>query len=386
MSWLNMSAASEALKLNYLPALRYQLNTANPILSVIERDSESVVGSEVRMALRYGRQGGIGNRAEDGNLPIPNSRKTKQAKFDTKNLFARIQISDKTMKASRSKEGAFVSLLEAELEDAQNDAKDSMARQVFGDGTGKLATFAAATTQNTLTVSSTQYFVEGMFIDILDNVGTVKQSQREVLAVDDIANTITISGAAVTTLATDIATVYGNYGQELTGFGALFAVDNTIYNINRAQNKWFNPTVKSSVGAISEVGIQKQIDEVDRKAGGKTNFLLSSYGVRRAYQDLLLATKRTTDVMKLKGGYETLTFNGMPFAVDKYAPSGTLYGLDLTSLTLYHIEDWNWLDNDGAVLHRVVDRPVWEASLVRYCDLGCSKPKGNFMMTGITEQ
>ena len=386
MPHLNMAAASEALKINYLPALRYQLNTANPILSVIDRNSESVVGSEIRMALRYGRQGGVGNRAEDGTLPVPNSRKTKQAKFETKNLFARIQISDKTMKASRSRDGAFVSLLEAELEDAQNDAKDSMARQVFGDGTGRLATFSAHTTVNTFTVSNTQYFVEGMFIDVLNNANSVTQSQREVTAVDDVAGTITLSGAPFTTVATDYAVVFGNYNQELTGFASVFALNNTIYGIDRNTNKWFNPTVKTATGAISEVGIQRQIDDVDRKAGGKTNFLLSSYGVRRAYQDLLLATKRTTDVMKLKGGYEALTYNGMPFAVDKYAPTGTLYGLDLSTWSLYHIEDWTWLQEDGAVLHRVADRPVWGASLVRYCDLGCSKPKGNFIMTGVTEQ
>lgn len=385
MPHLNMTAASEALKINYLPALRYQLNTANPILAVIDRNSESVVGSEIRMALRYGRQGGVGNRAEDGILPIPNSRKTKQAKFDTKNLFARIQISDKTMKASRSRDGAFVSLLEAELEDAQNDAKDSMARQVFGDGTGKLATFAAVTGVATVGVSNTLYFVEGMFIDVMSVAGVVKQTQLEVIAVDDIANAITLS-APVTTLGTDFAVVFGNYNQEMTGFGSIFATDNTIYGINRATSKWFNPTVRGTVGAISEVGIQKMIDDVDRKAGGKTNFLLSSYGVRRAYQDLLLATKRTTDVMKLKGGYEALSFNGMPFSVDKYAPNGTLYGLDLTTFALYHIEDWTWLQEDGAVLNRVADRPVWEASLVRYCDIGCSKPKGSFMMSGITEQ
>lgn len=385
MAFLNLAAASEALKINYLPALRYQLNTANPILSVIERNSESVVGAEIRMALRYGRQGGVGNRAEDAILPIPNSRKTKQAKFDTKNLFARIHVSDKTMKASRSKEGAFVSLLEAELEDAQNDSKDAMARQVYGDGTGKLATFSAVTAATTVGVSNTQYFVEGMFIDVMASNGTVKQSQLEVVAVDDVAGTITLS-AAVTTVGTDFAVVFGNYGQELTGLGSVFTMDNTIYGINRANNKWFNPTVKGTVGALSEVGLQKMVDEVDRKAGGKTNFLNSSYGVRRAYQDLLLATKRTTDVMKLKGGYEALTFNGMPFTVDKYAPAGTLYGLDLSTWALYHIEDWNWLNEDGAILHRVSDRPVWEASLVRYCDIGCSKPKGNFMMTGITEQ
>ena len=162
MAFNNMQAAQEALKLFYLPGLKEQLNLANPILAMIERDTESVVGSEIRMALRHGRSGGIGNRADDGLLPIPNARKTKQAKWETKNIFARIHISDKTMRASRGG-GGFASLLEADLKDAETDAKDSMARQVFGDGTGKLLKFAANTTKNTLTVDSTQYVAEGQY-------------------------------------------------------------------------------------------------------------------------------------------------------------------------------------------------------------------------------
>lgn len=382
---MTMAKATEALKLFYLPGIQYQLNTANPILSMIERDKTSVVGAEIRMALRYGRNGGVGNRADDGLLPTPNSRKTKQARWETKNLFARIAITDKTMKASRSKEGAFLSLLEADLEDAQADAKDNMARQVFGNGTGKLSLFGAATSKNTLPVGSVQYFAEGQFIDVLAQDGSVKAAQREVVAVDDLSNEITISGAAITTAATDFAVISGNYEEELTGFGAVFTPNNTLYGIDRATNKWFNPTVKNLGGEISEVAIQSQIDDTERKAGGKTNFLLSSYGVRRAYQELQLANKRITDVMKLEGGYEALSYNGVPFTVDKYADAGTLYGLDLTTWKLYHIEDWNWLEEDGAVLNRVADRPIWEATLARYCDIGCSKPKGNFKMTGITE-
>ena len=383
---MTMAKAQEALKLFYLPGIQYQLNTANPILSVIERDKTSVVGSEIRMALRYGRSGGVGNRADDGLLPTPNARKTRQARWETKNIFARIAISDKTMKASRSKEGAFISLLEADLEDAQADAKDNMARQVFGDGTGRLANLTAnATASTTIGVSTWQYFAEGQFIDILASNGTVKAAQREVIAVDDLANTITISGAGLVIAAGDFAVISGNFNEELTGFGSVFTANNTLYGINRATNKWFNPTLKNLGGEISEVAIQAQIDDTERKAGGKTNFLLSSYGVRRAYQELQLANKRITDVMKLEGGYEVISYNGMPFAVDKYAPNGTLYGLDLTTWKLYHIEDWNWLEEDGAVLHRVSDRPIWEATLARYCDIGCSKPKGNFMMTGIVE-
>ena len=103
---LALSAVAEALKEFYLPGLRYQLNDkASAFLAQIERDSQSVVGKEIVMALRYGRVGGIGNRADDGDLPTPNARKTKQAKWETKNLFARFQITDKTMKASRSNVG-----------------------------------------------------------------------------------------------------------------------------------------------------------------------------------------------------------------------------------------------------------------------------------------
>lgn len=388
MAVMNMSRASEALKLFYLPGIQYQLNTANPVLSMIERDKESVVGAEIRMALRYGRTGGIGNRADDGILPTPNSRKTKQASWGTKNIFARIQVTDKTMKASRSKEGAFISLLEADLEDAMADAKDNMARQTFGDGSGTLSLTKAATGVNVVPVVNPQYFAEGQIIDIVDTTGgTVKAAAREITVVnDDPTNpTITIDGAAVTTLATDKVVISGNAGLELTGFGAVFTPDNTLYGINRAQNKWFNPVTKNVAGEISEVAIQAQIDDTDRKAGGKTNFLLSSYGVRRAYQELQLANKRITDTMKLEGGYTAISYNGMPFVVEKYAPNGYLYGLDLSTWKLYHIEDWSWLEEDGAVLNRVANQAIWEASLVRYCDIGCSKPRGNFLMTGITE-
>lgn len=48
----NMASASEALKLHYLPGLQYQLNTSNPLLAIMERDSKSVTGGEIRMALR----------------------------------------------------------------------------------------------------------------------------------------------------------------------------------------------------------------------------------------------------------------------------------------------------------------------------------------------
>lgn len=385
MPYNSITASAEAFKTWYLPVFQYQLNNANPILASIDRDSDSVQGKEIVMGLRYGRVGGLGARLEDGLLPTPNPRKTKQARWETKNLFGRIQITDKAMRASRSERGAYIALLENDIEDAISDAKDDLARQIFGDGTGKMATCTAQTTVSTLTVDSVIFFAEGQLVDVCDSTGTVKQGGREITAVDDVARTITLSGTAQTTLATDIIVRSGNYGMELTGFGAVFNNGNTLYNVNRATNRWFNSTLIPVGGNISEVILQKGTDETDRKAGGKVNFYATSYGVRRAYQSLMLLTKQIVNVMQLEGGYRELSYNGQPFVADKYCAPGTLYGLDLSTWKMYNIMDWNWLDEDGAVLSRVSGQPIWEAILARYADLGCKLPAANFKMTGITE-
>lgn len=384
---LSISAVQDALKLFYLDGLRYQLNNANPVLSVMERDSESVAGDKIVMALRYGRHGGIGNRADDGDLPTPNSRKTKQAQWDTKNIFAQIQITDKTMRATRSSKGAFASLLEAELEDALTDAKDNLSRQVFGDGSGIMTMCKANTSVTTLYVDSVQYLAEGMLIDIIDvSAGTAVAQEREVTAVDDVNNTITISGAAVTTTTDEAIVIAGSYGLELTGFEAVFTPNNTIYNINRANNKWFNPVViDANGGEISEILLQKGTDETERKAGGNVNFYATSYGVRRAYQNLLLATKQIIQPLKLVGGWETLSYNGKPFTADKYARAGKIYGLDLNTWRKYQLMDFDWLSEDGAILSRVPGKAAWQATLVKYCDLGCSKPAANFVIKNVQE-
>lgn len=381
-----MQSASEALKLFYLPGLQYQLNTSNPLLAVMERDTKSVTGGEIRMALRYGRHGGIGNRADDGNLPTPRSRQTKQAKWETKNMFAQIQISDKTMRASRG-DGAFASLLEADLEDALADAKDDQERQLFGDGTGRMATCTAQTTVTTIVVDDTKFFAEGQIIDIvLAADGTPLATEREILIVDHVAKSLKLSGAAVTTTTGHIVVRSGNFGLELTGLGAMFKENNTVYGIDRNQFKWFNPTVINTVGTISEIKIQNAIDEAERRAGGNVNIMAGTYGVRRAYQELLTATKRTVDTMKLKGGYSALLFNDIPITVSKYAPGGTLYGLDMSTIKMYQIMDYQWLDEDGAVLSRVANKAVWAATLAKYCDTGINKPAGSYVMNGITEK
>lgn len=304
---ISMQTLSDALKTYYLPSVIDQLNyKINPFFAEIEKNSEEVTGGKIVQAVRYGRNGGVGARSEEGTLPTPGNRKIKQAEFPTKNLFARISITDKMMKISNNDAGSFINALQQSLDDLLSDAKDNFSRQMFGNGTGRLATCVAASGVTTFGVNSVQYLSEGMFIDIMDNTNAVKVAGREILAIDPDAPTnptITISGANVTNLVTDYIVISGAYNLELTGLDTVFQSTGLLYNIDRATNKWFTPNFLAINGEISEVKLQEGIDKAEQRVGANIDFFIGSYGVSRAYQFLMNSVKRNIDVMTLKGGW-----------------------------------------------------------------------------------
>lgn len=392
---LSVSAAQEALKLYYLSGLRYQLNDkTSALLAEMEKGSEGVVGKEIVMALRYGMVGGIGNRPDTGALPKPNPRKTKQAKWETKNIFSRFRITDKTIQASKTNVGAFANLLQQEVEDCERDAKLNLSRQVLGDGTGKMATVTSSSnsgTTVTMVVDSTMYLAEGMYIDVLESDGSQRSADHEEVEITAILSdtqfTYTAKASSSPGESTDIVVIAGSHDEELTGLEAVIAEDTELYGIDRSENayKWLNSNVTDLSGEIAEVKIQKEIDNVEKKSGSEIGFLFSSKGVKRAFQNLQTSMKQHVNTMDLKGGFTALSYNGMPLVGDKYVKQGRLYGLDLNDWKMYEMGDYDWLDKDGNMLRPVADHAAWEATLVKYCDIGCQRPRGQFLIHDITE-
>lgn len=397
MPMTTLQVVAEALKEFYLPGLRYQLNDrASPFLAQVEKKTENVVGKEIVMAMRYGRVGGIGNRADDGELPTPNSRKTKQARWETKNLFSRFQITDKTIKASRTSAGAFASLLEQEISDCEADAKLDLSRQALGDGVGTLATVTNVGTgdvnSQVFTVDTTMYLAEGMIVDLIDvsanDAPLANATGMEVLLVDDATSQVTVKHGAGASIASsaganDYLVVSGNLGLELTGVAAVMSAD-TLYGLSRATYPWLKAYTKDvNNNEISENIIQAAIDRVETKTSSQINFIQCAYDVRRAYIDLLSANKQTVNSLELKGGWKAISYNGIPIVADKYLPNGTMDLLDLNDWAMYQMSDFEWMDADGAVLTRVANKAAYEATLYKYCDLGCQRPAGQARLSGI---
>ena len=133
-----MQNADKALKNYYLDAVAEQLNTkANPLLSAIGQTTDDVFGKEIRKLAIYGINGGIGAGTEDGNLPESAGNNYEQFVVTLKNLYGTIEISDKAVRASENSSGAFVSLLNAEMEGLLKASSFNFGRMLYGDGSGK---------------------------------------------------------------------------------------------------------------------------------------------------------------------------------------------------------------------------------------------------------
>lgn len=387
---VTLQSAENALKTLYLGVVSDQLNTnVNPLLAAIEQTASDVWGKEIRKLAPYGINGGIGAGTETGDLPAAAENNYAQFVLTLKNLYGTIEISDKAIRASQNNAGAFVNLLNAEMEGLLKASKFNFGRMLYGDGTGTLTTVESASGNNVV-VASVQNLIEGMVVDVLTSEGaSTGVAGRRITSIDRSSKTITLSGNAIpasTLTKGNIITVQGSYKNELTGLGAIFGAGSTLYGLSKTANKWLNPRSYTST-AIDDVTIQKVIDEMDEVAGSKADFIVCSFGVKRAYQEYLTENKSNVDIMNLAGGYKAISYNGIPVVSDRFAPSGTMYVLDTTEFHLHQLCDWRWLEGDnGKIIRQVAGKPVYTATLVKYADLICDKPSGQAKISGITEK
>ncbi len=386
---VTLTSADSALKSYYLGAISQQLNTeVNPFLAKVRQSTADVWGKEVRRLAQYGVNGGVGAGTEEGALPAAAGNNYEQFVTTLKNLYGTVEISDKAVRASENNAGAFVNLLTAEMEGLIRSSAFNFGRMLFGDGSGVLCTVSSAS-GTTVTVDSVKNVIEGMTVDILTSGGGAVSGAtgRRILSVDRDANTITLSGGALSGVAeSNIVCVQGSYNLELTGLGAIFQDTGTLYGIDRSTHKWMVPYMQTSVGELSEIKIQKAIDKLEETAGSRVDMILCSWGVKRALQEVLSASRTNSDMTELAGGYRTMTYNGIPVVADRFCPDGTMYLLNSADFTLHQLCDWKWLEgDDGKVLRQVPGKPLYTATLVKYADLICTRPCGQAMLSGITE-
>ena len=398
---VTLQTADNALKEVYLGVVADQLNTSvNPLLAKINQTTSDVWGKEIRKVAPYGINGGIGAGDEDGELPQAAGNTYAQFVLELKNLYGKIEISDKAIRASQNSAGSFVNLLNAEMEGLIKASTFNFGRMLYGDGTGLLANITTNST-NTITVDTVRNLIEGMVVDIVNaENGTAYTggTARRITSINRSTNVITVSGSAFTAEAlkkTDSATyalcVQGSYAKELTGLSAIFKTTGSLYGLSRASYSWMLPYTKdisssSTAQNISDIVMQKAIDELEEVAGSKVDFIVCSAGVKRNYQEYLNNYRSNIDVMDLAGGYKAISYNGIPLLSDRFVKPNTMYLLNTKEFNLHQLCDWQWLEGeDGRIIKQTQGKPTYSATLVKYADIICDHPGGQATITGIKE-
>lgn len=386
----DLTQANAVLKEDYIGPVREQLNNDNYVINKLVQNKQEATGKEFNVPLHTGRNNGIGYRAEGAALPTAGNQKYKTSTANVKYLYGGIEITGPTIKAMRNDKGAFIRAVESEMKGLMKDLKDQRARALFGDGTGRLATFAVNTTVNTLTVDKIKYMQVGMLIDIVNSSGTVTVSGRTITAVDKVAKTITISGAAVTTAATDFVVLSGDYNVEAMGIGGIMSSTLTLQGIDPTAvgNGFWKPGIISNSGTLRALSLplMRQAADTSELDGGKIDLITTSYGVRAAYEALLQQNVRYTSPMKLEGGYDVLEWDGRAMAVDRYHESNRMHFLDTSELDLYQLSDFEWMEDDkGAALAPVPGYDKYAATMFCYETLVTYKRNAHVALIDLTE-
>lgn len=382
---VTLKTAESALKEVYLDVVSNQLNvSANPLLAKIQHTNKDVWGKEVIKLAPFGINGGIGAGSETDALPTTSNNDYVRFVAELKNLFGRIEISDKAVRASANNAGSFVNLLSDEMEGLVKASAFNLGRMLYGDGSGLLAT-ATSVDGKTVACDKVNNLIEGMLIDVYTAGAMKSTTPIKVTYVDRVNKTFTYTTSATITIeAGDMFYVQGSKDKEISGLGKLFDDSASIYGVSKADYQWLKPYKSTSETEISDILIQQAIDFLDMNVDSQINFITCSSAVRRAYQEYLGAYRRNIDIATLEGGYKTISHNGIPVVADRFVEDDTMFLLNTNDFCLHELCDWKWLEGeDGRILRQNQGYPTYSATLVKYAELICDKPCGQAKISGI---
>lgn len=401
----NLTTLDNVLKQFYAPAVVEQLNNEVYLFQKLDTDTNSLYGKQVNIPLHNTRTGGIGARAEDADLPSAGAQGYVNATYTLKYLYGRLRVTGPSMELTSSDLGAFVRSLGSEMSGLKDDIARDMARQVYGNGTGAIATCVNSGSSTTVTVLTSRealdkgWLYPGMVVDIgtlsaptNSCTGVASTGVGVISAVTPATPSITCAAAAAGTAANgEFVFRQGNalassVSNEITGLQKLVSTSGTetVGGITAtADGYWDNLRINVN-GELVLDQLQQGVNKV-RLAGGKTDTAITTFGIQRKVFNQLQSQVRYMEPQKLAGGFESISYNGLPIVADRDCNWGKFYMLDTRYIKVFSNKDWHFLEEDGNVLKWVTGRDAWEAAMARYMQLGMNRRNTNLVLYGITD-
>ncbi len=374
---LSISNTDKILKSVYLDAVSEEIKeNTSPFISRLEETGDYLAGKEVIAPCRIGINGGVGCTGETGVLPTAGTPNYLNFRASLCNIYGNMELSDKVMRIGQSSVSSMVNVLNNEMDNLLKAAKFNMRRMLFQKGDGILATIDEHTTSTStvISVDNTKNLVEGMIVDINGPL-EVLTTGHTITFVNRSAGTITITPGTTALTTGNSITVQGSFNNEIFGLPYLFDNNlNLLYGNARRNIGYALPSSYDSA-FITNDAIQEVLDNIEENYGSTPNLIIASYDMRRKYLEYLRTNSLNVDHKEIEAGFSSITYNGIPLYVEKFAPEGRAYFVNTDDFKLIQLGDWSWLEgNDGGILNPVTGKPAYYATLVKYCNLLCLRP------------
>lgn len=377
MPGADLTTIADALKIDYLPEVQEQVNNgSNYFVMKLKKKAREISGSgkNFYIAHHFGRNSGVGAGTEMGDLPTAGSQGYKGSTGNVAYIHGRLQVSNAAIQAAKKNDTSYIQEMTAEVKGLTTDLQNYMRRASLGDGSGKLATCAVNTATTTLILDDVRMVFVGQIIDICNNTPTVTQAARTITDVDYDAKTIKISGANVTTAATDFIVNTGTLNLDPVGLASIISKTKVLQTLDPATIGWWKANILANGGtgrAISDLLLRSLVDRIDIVSGKKVEWLSASHGIRAAYEGVLTSLKRFVNTMDLEGGYEAIEFDNKPLIVDRYMPTKRVWAGNWDDLGWYYTSQLAFMEEDGSMFHRVPNKAAYEATAFEYGTMVC---------------
>jgi hypothetical protein len=403
------ATANAVLKDFYLPAVRNVLNSEVFLLSQFEVNSEDVEGKAAVLSINTGRNHGVGARLEGGTLPAAGRQGYVEQRVPLFYNYGSIRISGPLMRSMNTDRGSFTRPLQSETAGVIRDLKNDVNRQTFGNGTGAIAPISGANTAATFPVANAtttqmRQLEEGMVISIGTLANPVlRTASAQILSVQVAAKTVTLT-TTVTTSATDFIFRAGSGGvvgtdqKEVTGLAAIVSPTGTLFGINPATvSRWasYSDANSGTPRAVTENMFTRASMEVSIRSGEQINLWVTTDGVQRGVANLMQSLRRFPVPTQLKSGYSGIDMSAnlqgqtgtseVTLTYDKDCTGNTAYGLTTGRIQQYRMSDWEFMEEDGAVLSRVSGVDAYEATLFCYHEMAVDSRNAHAVISDLVE-
>lgn len=393
-----LTTADKALKEFYLPEMREQLNQKTKFLDLIESDSIDVVGREVVLSVHVSRNTGVGGRASGADLPTAGNQGITDQRVQMFRNFGRIEVEGDLVLAMASDAGSFGRAVDIETKGVVRDLRRDLNRQCWNDSTKTVAKCGVTSSDNEIVLASDtpdnimRFFEVGMKVDI----GTAADPDsliagEAITAINKTTKTITVT-TAITTSAVHFVGREGVERNELTGLREIVAASGTLHNIDPTVHPVWASTVDDNSGSnrsVTEVLLETVVDDTEQESGEDVKVAFSSKGVRRAIAALMQSQKRYGNSDDVNPGFRGITLDVGETSVDLYTdrdcPNNRVFFLNTDYIKQHQMSDWDWMDDDGAVMSRVSNKFAYEATLYKLSEITTSMRNAHGLLADITE-